>query len=269
MAKKPPSTELTPEIYLKDGVPFTDSRIVAKQFGKRHSDVLRAIENLDCSEVFRERNFALSQNETKMPTGGTRTYKFYEMTKDGFTMLAMGFTGPKAMAWKEAYITAFNMLVEQVATPALGVDASQLAIEDRAGELAGYDAPRLPGLAVDQIKELETLIRETAERCGQPKRVVRGRLCVHYNARHLSSIPQARFSSAIIFLKNLTAKSRFFGEPEMFTFTQNDVLDKALDAWEDMGHWIRRLADEAEEGREAREKLETILQALKGKGGAE
>lgn len=80
---------------------------VAERFGKRHDDVLKAIRNLGCSEEFGLRNFAESSyiNEQK------KTQPCYQITRDGFALLAMGFTGQEAMKWKEAYIDAFNYLL--------------------------------------------------------------------------------------------------------------------------------------------------------------
>lgn len=90
---------------------WTDSRIVAKFFGKRHDNVLRAYDKLQCSEKFNHLNFeAVESVDAK---GQVR--RGVRMTKDGFTMLAMGFTGPRAMQFKEDYINAFNAMAEQVA----------------------------------------------------------------------------------------------------------------------------------------------------------
>lgn len=86
--------------------PTTDSLKVAERFGKRHADVLRSIKNMDCSKVFTQRNFALS--EFTDSTG--RKLPLFHMTKDGFAFLAMGFTGKEAARWKEAYIGAFNAM---------------------------------------------------------------------------------------------------------------------------------------------------------------
>ena len=81
-----------------------NSLIVAKMFEKNHRDVLRAIKNIDCSEEFRRRNFAqssyINEQNKKQPC--------VMMTRDGFTFLAMGFTGKKAAQFKEAYIKRFN-----------------------------------------------------------------------------------------------------------------------------------------------------------------
>lgn len=88
----------------------TTSRFVASAFGKRHDDVLRKLKGLECSEDFTARNFAASKYQDS--TG--RNLPEWEMTKDGFMFLVMGFTGKKAAAIKEAYIEAFNWMAERL-----------------------------------------------------------------------------------------------------------------------------------------------------------
>lgn len=93
-------------VFENNNEAVTSSRLVAEYFHKRHDTVIRAIKNLNCSKEFRRHNFAESyyynlQNK-KQPE--------YLMTKDGFTILAMGFTGAKAMQFKESYINAFNKM---------------------------------------------------------------------------------------------------------------------------------------------------------------
>jgi anti-repressor protein len=88
----------------KNGVDITTSLIVAEVFGKRHADVLRDIENMSCSQEFRERNFALSSYITSQ----SKELPMYEITKDGFSFLVMGYTGNKAGEFKEKFISEFN-----------------------------------------------------------------------------------------------------------------------------------------------------------------
>src|SRR6056297_1605804 len=90
-------------IKIKNGKPLVSSRNVAKVFKKDHNKVLRDIRELDISDSFRESNFGLSAYKA-----GKRSYSEYLMTRDGFTILVMGYTGKKAMEFKEAYINAFN-----------------------------------------------------------------------------------------------------------------------------------------------------------------
>lgn len=89
--------------------PMTTSFIVAEKFGKRHADVLRAIENLP-KDSFTERNYALGQYPDKK--GADRP--MYYMTWKGFSMLGMGFTGKKAYAWKQTFLDAFEAMGEEI-----------------------------------------------------------------------------------------------------------------------------------------------------------
>ncbi|MFS1584141.1 MAG: Rha family transcriptional regulator, partial [Candidatus Arsenophonus phytopathogenicus] len=94
---------ITPKVIFHKGKVITTSRDVADYFGKRHERVLDKIRNLDCSSEFTEHNFVLSEYIDN--TG--RKLPMYEMTKDGFVFLVMGFTGKKAAQFKEAYIAEF------------------------------------------------------------------------------------------------------------------------------------------------------------------
>lgn len=88
----------------------TDSKTVAKVFGKEHKKVLRDIEALQIPDDWRGANFGPSHFERTTPTGGKYLDKAYTITRDGFTILAMGYTGAKAMKFKLAYIDAFNKM---------------------------------------------------------------------------------------------------------------------------------------------------------------
>lgn len=90
------------------GTPMASSLDVAKVFGKEHKNVLQSIENLfeDIPQDFTKLNFQLSNY--KDSTG--RELPMYNLTRDAFTLLAMGFTGKKAMQFKIAYIEAFNAM---------------------------------------------------------------------------------------------------------------------------------------------------------------
>lgn len=89
----------------------TTSRKVAEVFGKEHSHVLRDIRELGCSDEFRKSNFGFSEYKVD---GNNKTYKEYVITRDGFTLLVMGYTGEKAMQFKEAYILAFNEMEKEL-----------------------------------------------------------------------------------------------------------------------------------------------------------
>lgn len=84
----------------------TTSLDISNHFGKKHKDVLRAIQNIDYSKEFNERNFA----PILYLDGMNREKPMYEITRDGFMFLCMGFTGTTTAQWKEKYIAAFNAL---------------------------------------------------------------------------------------------------------------------------------------------------------------
>lgn len=93
-------------VFIQNEQVKTTSLKVAEIFGKQHKDVLRKLEGLDCSTDFSQRNFALAEylDEQRKPR------PMYEMTKDGFIFLVMGFTGAAAARIKEAYINTFNQM---------------------------------------------------------------------------------------------------------------------------------------------------------------
>ena len=100
------NAQTAPLLNVVEGQVKTTSLDVADKFGKLHKDVMRSVRELDCSKSFSERNFAPA--EYKDSQGKPRP--MFEMTRDGFCFLAMGFTGKEAAVWKEAYITAFNRM---------------------------------------------------------------------------------------------------------------------------------------------------------------
>ncbi|MFT4221875.1 Rha family transcriptional regulator [Dysgonomonas sp.] len=126
------------------GNPITNSLLVAEKFGKQHLHVLRDIDNLkkDVS------NFGLMFIESVYPDSYSREQRMYIMNRDGFTLLAMGFTGEKALKFKVAFIDAFNRMEEAL--------KSQYSIpQTYAGALR---------LAADKIEEAERLKIESREK---------------------------------------------------------------------------------------------------------
>lgn len=95
-------------LYEKHGQPFCDSLQVAETFGKRHDHVLRDINRVinECNESFNLPNFG----ETYYKDDMGRKQRKYLLSKDGFTLLVMGYTGKKAMQFKIAYINRFNQM---------------------------------------------------------------------------------------------------------------------------------------------------------------
>lgn len=96
----------------KDGEYFASSREVAKNFKKNHKNVLRAIEDqLKMSSKLSQSNFFTK--DTYLDSYG-REQKEYTMTRDGFSLLVMSFTGKEATDWKLKYIEAFNEMEKKI-----------------------------------------------------------------------------------------------------------------------------------------------------------
>lgn len=90
----------------------TTSRKIAELFGKRHADILRSIDNLDCGEDFTKRNFAFSYENNDLANG--KPERLCRITRDGMAYLVMGFTGKKSAEFKVAYINAFNWMADML-----------------------------------------------------------------------------------------------------------------------------------------------------------
>lgn len=174
------ATEL---VSINNDQPVTTSLIVAEVFEKKHQHVLEAIRNLDCSEEFGRSNFRhISYKDTY-----GREQSAISMTRDGFTFLAMGFTGKKAAAWKEKFIAAFNQL-EKLTQP------QPLAIQ---GDLA--DMLLLAGKQLKEANQRVTLLELTNKKL-EPKAE-----CFEQFLDTKDAIP---FSA---FIKSIQVKHNVFG----------------------------------------------------------
>ncbi|MBB2775710.1 UNVERIFIED_ORG: Rha family phage regulatory protein [Comamonas terrigena] len=130
-----PTLAISPAITIVDGKPTTLSTDVARHFGKQHYNVLRDIDNLRAQlDEDHALNFEEMVIEVEIGNGATRKDRAYRLTRDGFTLLAMGFTGKKALAFKLAYIDAFNRMEAELQKPAY--DPDQIALAHRAAVIA-------------------------------------------------------------------------------------------------------------------------------------
>lgn len=98
----------------KDNQPLTNSLLVAETFGKEHRNVLRDIKNLIEGGVLKNEQTPMFEETTYMSEQNKQIYPLYVMNQDGFTLLAMGFNGKKAMEFKLKYIEAFNAMKRQI-----------------------------------------------------------------------------------------------------------------------------------------------------------
>jgi Rha family phage regulatory protein len=120
-----PASLPTIPLIVHDGEVFCTSKIVAEYFDKNHQHVLEKIRKLDCSEAFGRSNFRQSSYLNMQG----KEQPLYELTRDGFMFLAMGFTGPRAAAVKEAFIAQFNQMESMLrggsALPAMAQSLTQ------------------------------------------------------------------------------------------------------------------------------------------------
>jgi len=97
-------------VIVKGRHTITTSLMVAEVFGKRHDNVLRAIRKLECSDEFR----LLTFEERDCIDNRGKSQPMFEMTRDGWIMLVMGFTGSRAARFKETYISVFNAMEREL-----------------------------------------------------------------------------------------------------------------------------------------------------------
>ena len=127
-------------VIMKDQQAVTSSLQVAGTFNKNHRDVLRAVDDLkegvaqNWADLFYEDTYIHPQNR--------QPYRVIYMNRDGFTLLAMGFTGKKALKFKLKYIEAFNKMEDQIKTGGFKIPSTMA------------EALRL---AADQQEQIETM----------------------------------------------------------------------------------------------------------------
>lgn len=97
-------------LSMQSGEPVASSRQIAENFEKRHDHVMRDIDAIKKDVP----NFGEMFFETTVPDSYGREQRAYLMNRDGFTLLAMGFTGKAALEWKLKYIAAFNEMEKKL-----------------------------------------------------------------------------------------------------------------------------------------------------------
>lgn len=138
-------------IFEKHSDAWVSSRDIAKLFDKEHKDVLAAIREQiipNISTEFTERNFPLSKY--KDSTG--RKLPEYLLNRKSFSMVVMGFTGKKAMAFKEAYIEAFEQMHTVISTRLLS-KAGYKEMTSAVSQYIGKD-PRAFAKEADMINQI-------------------------------------------------------------------------------------------------------------------
>lgn len=128
---------------------------VAKDFSKEHKSVLRSIENLAAQNCATKNLFYETDYENR-----GKKYPMYLMTRDGFTLLAMGFTGKDALEWKMKYIQAFNEMERKLNDPMFLVKKSMKYLEEKCNALLEENQEMKPKAEFfDQVASSKTAIQ--------------------------------------------------------------------------------------------------------------
>lgn len=185
-------------VQIDDGKMFTTSLTVANAFEKEHKNVLQAIENLECSKEFLELNFQLCNYSSELAPDG-RKYPFYQITRDGFAFLAMGFTGKKAAAWKEKFLEAFNameaaLLARQPEEPRPIPEEEAKAVSPK--ERSRFFRPRRK-ISKSDVKAVHGLLHMESFVQEMTWDEAVARFCEKMHIERIEDLPQSDFMEAI------------------------------------------------------------------------
>lgn len=111
-------------VTINNGQAVTTSMKIAEYFGKKHQHVMEKIRTL-LAELPSEWGVSNFRQSSYFNVQG-KEQPCYEMTKDGFTLLAMGFTGKKAIEFKLNYINAFNTMIEIIQNQGISLQQQYL-----------------------------------------------------------------------------------------------------------------------------------------------
>lgn len=184
-------------VQIQNSQIVTTSEFVAQAFGKEHKNLLARIEQIskEIKASFFELNFKPKAKQVK--TGfGFRETKSYELTKDGFMLLVMGFTGKQAMAIKIAYIEAFNAMSEAIRdlnnTVSDGIKPAKTTADDRTGLRQAVAA--LVGRKGIDYSSAYSMIHQ------------------RFNVEAIEDIPAEKLSEAVAYVHALTLHTGLTGE---------------------------------------------------------
>ncbi|MCS3473062.1 Rha family phage regulatory protein [Pseudomonas sp. JUb42] len=188
------------------GLAMTTSLDVATHFNKRHDNVIKAIRALEIPDDLRRLNFEETFREVAGPQGAKRKEAFVLMTRDGFSLLCMGFTGKEAMRWKVAYINAFNQMEQALKSPPLQPDnRALLAFAIKTLELMRHHAhAQQPKLGTEQLVQsylnIPSLDQATADQISLALTFVQGQIIGESSAAmHLPNVAGSSIAKDLLY----------------------------------------------------------------------
>ena len=196
-------------VQVKNSQTITTSEFIAQAFNKRHDNVLQSIDNLlaDIDPAFAAQNFRETEISTQNNLGFTVKNRAYELTKDGFMLLVMGFTGKAALAIKIAYIQAFNKMAEM---------------------LSGFhlQAQTTP----DERKPLRDAVFALAAQYGLAYSTAYKMVHQRFNVESIDMLPAEQIPAAVAYVHHLTLHGEVLDkQPEKteITFSQSELRELA------------------------------------------
>lgn len=201
----PHEAERNPIVFTRDGEVFANSRDVAAYFSKQHAHVLRDIDALlKSAPELGLSNFG--EGYYTLPATGSQQHRAFDMDRQGFELLAMGFTGNKALRWKIAYVRAFKTMEDALRKPAV-IDFSDPKIA------LGF-IEHLTG----KVQEQEAIIVEQGGRLKKLDRIeaAGGSMCLTDAAKTLKVRPQEliRFMQSRGFIYKRVGNTAWIGRQE-------------------------------------------------------
>lgn len=183
------------------GRPVTTSRIVAECFGKQHQHVMRDIRALIAQkpELEQSSNFGLLQETVQVGNGGTKKVTIYWMDRKGFSILAMGFTGAKALDFKCAFYDEFERMEKQLHPTVECPAKTQLPA---------------PTLTEQQAHAIMSKVAIRAKRDGAKYQTIYRALKARYQVTKYTNIPRDKFDDAVKFICTVDLRTPEVPEPE-------------------------------------------------------
>lgn len=174
-------------LHVVEGRPVTSSRIVSEYFEKKHSDVVRAIEAISTKkpELVASRNFAQWSEQVEIGSGAKRTVTGYWMDRKGFCLLAMGFTGSKALEFKCAFYDEFDRMEKA---------------------LSGESGPDFIDEA--QQREIQRAVGRRAAGIGKNFSLIYGALKDRFDIPRYTCLQKRDFEAALAFIQTVPVKTR-------------------------------------------------------------
>ncbi len=199
---------LLPDLCMIDGKAYCTSLQVAQHFEKEHKNVIRDIEAtiaqvLETSEKLKSERianlFKKSEYSYTNNLGAQVKKPMYYLSEQGFTLLAMGYTGAKAMQFKLAYMAAFEKMRDALH---ILLNTPQVAPET---------------ITQNQYQELRDIIESIARRTFYPnstEHALWNKLRIETGAETSQKIPRHQFDYAKALLKRL--HDQYFNEIFVF-----------------------------------------------------